>query len=58
MYMPNILGVFIFIFYVLFWLVIVLIYNIKKKKKNYIKYNIWILRNCFYQLHKMVLNCQ
>lgn len=33
MYMPNILGVFIFIFYVLFWLVIVLIYNIKKKKK-------------------------
>lgn len=40
MYMPNILGVFIFIFYVLFWLVIVLIYNIKKKKKNYIKYNI------------------
>lgn len=40
MYMPNILGVFIFIFYVLFWLVIVLIYNIKKKNKNYIKYNI------------------
>lgn len=33
MYMPNILGVFIFIFYVLFSLVIVLIYNIKKKKK-------------------------